>query len=234
MSSRSLLSELQPLPKPVEYLGAFEITEESFGEGGSWENIATQMETIRGSGELYRQFTRVALMGQRLLPEDLVRDYPTPTDESDINRHLVGTAYAQGFYQQLIPSQLIYGDIFNFDNAIKILQGNYDRQDFTAMESDDVRAQYISGYTKHFAEQGLAKAGEEATAYIHRWAESTHIVDKRLQQAFVLGHGAMMTSGLHFQEVRNDFLIRHWLRRVNLDDEIELFLSNDEGENKSN
>lgn len=230
MSTSPTLSEIQPLPNAHEYARAFQITEESYGLGGTRQYIANAMVEIRNNQTLREQFSQVVSIGRGLLAEDVLEG-DDPIERLDMpERRRISVAYALGYYQQLDPSQLLYGPGFILNSATNLFHGNYKHQNFTSISNPEVRARHASRYTRRFAEQGLSRAGL-ARVYLDRWAESVYAGDRRLQRAFTLGHGAMMTCALHFQEVKNDMFIRAWLDRIDLDDKIQQLI---EGKHKQN
>lgn len=226
MSPNSRLSELQHLPTTTEYLGAFDIVEDSFGPAGAWGDVAARRFAVQNDQELSHQYNQAIFMGRRILTSDLTKD---DLQDDDIDSRLVAEAYAQGFYQQLEPSQLLYSDEFTFDKAVRLLQVSFEgKVSGSGEDSTDQHKGHAGEFVRKFAEMGLSRAGQEAIDFLDRWASEVYMLESRLHRAFVLGHGAMITSALYFQETKNDYIIRKWLEHVDLDQEIETFITSKE------
>lgn len=233
MSLYSRLTDLRPLPHAEQYLSAHKMTDQSFGKGGSWENVTSQYPVLNRDKELKAQFVAVAKYGLLLSEEDL-RDRPY---SEDAPRFLIGRAFAQGFFQQVAPSQLVYSDKYSLAKGLGILNKHYAAQDFDKLlDPDDElsarqRLKTFSGqYVYALGAQGLSKIGEGSTDYIEKWADEAYPADVRLSRAFCLGHGAMLMCGMKYQAGLNEYLIGVASQSVDLDDEVVSILSRDKTE----
>lgn len=230
MSLYSRLIDLRPLPGPQEYREAHEMTDESFGKGGSWEDVTSQFPVLNRDKELKAQFVAAAKYGL-LLNENELNDR---TYSEDVPHYLVGRAFAQGFFQQITPSQLVYSSKYSLANGLSILNAHYAAQDFEKLKdkyAEEATKERIktfnSQYVYALGTQGLSKIGEGASDYIERWADDAYPADVRLSRAFCLGHGAMIMCAMKYQAGLNEYLIGVASQSVNLDDEAMSIFSND-------
>ncbi|MGV9001736.1 MAG: hypothetical protein ACOH18_02155 [Candidatus Saccharimonadaceae bacterium] len=222
MSFYSQLPSLRPLPDPELYAQAHEMTDDLFGKGGSWENVTSQVPLLNRDEVLKSQYLTVAQYG-RFLREEELNDQ---TYVERVPRFLIGKAFAQGFFQQIIPSQLVYSNKYSLANGINVLQVQYAGENFEASQDmadalakkeriKVLRSHYIYALGAH----GLSKVGDVATDYVEKWANDAYPADDRLSRAFSLGHGAMIICAQNFQIGLNDYLLNIARQNVNLDDE---------------
>lgn len=223
MSYYSQLPSLRPLPDPELYGQAHEMCEELFGKGGSWENVTSQVPLLNRDEALKSQYLTVAQYG-RFLREDEIDDR---SYSEQVPRFLIGKAFAQGFFQQIIPSQLVYSSKYSLTNGISVLQAQHTGQNFEGKQdmSDPLTARenvkiHNSQYIYALGAHGLSKVGDVATDYIEKWAADAYPADDRLSRAFSLGHGAMIICAQNYQTGLNDYLLNLARQNVNLDDEV--------------
>jgi len=228
MSLYSELRDLKPLPNQEEYTQSHTLAEAFFVEENAWGDVAHQFARVAHDPELKQNLLTVSQYGF-LLQEDMLTNTP---QAEPAPKFLVGRAFAQGFTQQLMPTQLVYKSDYSLENAINVLGGQYASQNFQKLQDpsdpEGTRERldrFNSEYVYALGEYGIAQAGEGAEAYIDKWANEAYYADARLAKAFRIGHGAMVICAMNYQLGINDKLIRYASNKVNLDQEVLSILS---------
>jgi len=216
MSLYSQFEDLRPLPSRELYDQAHTLTEKSFGKDGAWGDVVSQNAALGRVKETRDEFLVTAQYSYLLGNKDLEEiDY-----EEWAPTALVGRAFAQGFLQQLAPSQLLYSSEYSLRNGLTTLHTSYSSQNFEKKYEDSRDQLHVGGkYILALGQYGLSRLGVKSQAYIDAWAKETYPLSDLLRQAFSLGHGVMVICGMYHQNGMNERLLQIAHEEVDLDQE---------------